>query len=850
MKMSLKKIEVLYCQIARELLNNIESDHLLSILLETPCDIKQLSILDICLANNMIEFFDFYRLSPIFKHMWIEFEYLDPSHKFTKNDIKFYDILGKIFFKPAQFYFSPIGRYIISSIFYVFYVIMFTIYVAHREYLFKSEHKVLEYMLWVLNVGYILFEFMEIYITGSKYFQEWLNYFDILIILNWMGIALLRFFIWPTYHENEQTRYDAVTNPIARDYAGDVLNQDSVPCLIYMCLWIFQCILIWSRMLSIFQRSETIAPIMKTIVYMIKDIVNFTIILVIILAGWIFALFYLADDDLDTFELSSSFWNSALYMYQTLLGEQNWDDVHPTRPEDIPTDDRIATATKNVFYFGRNRSIMAQVIISLFAILGTILLLNLLIALMANTYNYYGWTSNIQVNFDRIQHTIQLNNSLALMPPPFNIIVLLLALLFMILEFIVSFITCGYYSISINIISPIVYNPRMKLYQSMPKRKRKYKSRSPSKSRLSHHSNRDKSSNNIEYSNNIKNNDTTDDENDKNNNDYDGLNSDTCCFIFQKNHQRKCCSLLCQNNFESKRFCRYCRNDMKDDKGNIRDYFDLYGQYRLLDEQDKELMIELLRDVDICYYCFRPYKTKYRINNITKEPSIDSSRYDHFQVTLEIISYYFFKILWLPIVMFIALPAFISYVFTNLNNNDSNKYTNYNAKQSRMDIYYENMISKFYKKSNRNFINDVIHDNISNDDSLIHNQQKNDTNTSLKSSHNSNSNIAGQTNNNINNDYMESLLDDFKATMIDVKRNQEMLLNEINDLKVKCNDIKASNINRNDNNNDNQTSNNNINARQARQTLTPTQITAATSAIIDDELLDDVINDINDLDIQ
>ncbi|ETO24934.1 hypothetical protein RFI_12214 [Reticulomyxa filosa] len=53
-------------------------------------------------------------------------------------------------------------------------------------------------------------------------------------------------------------------------------------------------------------------------------------------------------------------------------------------------------------------------------------------------------------------------------------------------------------------------------------------------------------------------------------------------------------------------FCRHCRHFVGSHKGNIRDYFELFREYQMLDESDKELTTKLLYRRIICPVCFRP----------------------------------------------------------------------------------------------------------------------------------------------------------------------------------------------------------------------------------------------------
>ena len=73
------RIHKKYSKIATDLLSQIESDHLLAILIEIPSNIDDLSILDIVIDFKLEEFLEFHRLQPIFLNLWSQYQYLDPS---------------------------------------------------------------------------------------------------------------------------------------------------------------------------------------------------------------------------------------------------------------------------------------------------------------------------------------------------------------------------------------------------------------------------------------------------------------------------------------------------------------------------------------------------------------------------------------------------------------------------------------------------------------------------------------------------------------------------------------------------------------------------------------------------
>ena len=87
----LKVIVEKYMNIAIELLSQIESDHLLAMILEIPSDIDRMSIWEIAVKYKLDDFLDFHRLQPIVSHLWTDFQFVDPSKQFGSATLRMYN---------------------------------------------------------------------------------------------------------------------------------------------------------------------------------------------------------------------------------------------------------------------------------------------------------------------------------------------------------------------------------------------------------------------------------------------------------------------------------------------------------------------------------------------------------------------------------------------------------------------------------------------------------------------------------------------------------------------------------------------------------------------------------------
>jgi len=133
-----------------------------------------------------------------------------------------------------------------------------------------------------------------------------------------------------------------------------------------------------------------------------------------------------------------------------------------------------------------------------------------------------------------------------------------------------------------------------------------------------------------------------------------------CCGLFQKlkspKHLIK--DKIIKNYPETARYCKFCRCYMRIN-GNISHYFKLFVNYRL-DEADVKFMKSLMQTAGICPQCYRPYRIYEATSTGTK-----TNRLFRWQVILELVSFYVFMMcIYLPLIIFIALPALSNALFS------------------------------------------------------------------------------------------------------------------------------------------------------------------------------------------
>ena len=96
-----------------------------------------------------------------------------------------------------------------------------------------------------------------------------------------------------------------------------------------------------------------------------------------------------------------------------------------------------------------------------------------------------------------------------------------------------------------------------------------------------------------------------------------------------------------------RKYCQFCRCYMTE-SGDIESYFRLFDGYQL-DSEDKKVLSSIFANRKLCAKCYRPYK---------KYSDGSSNRYQRWQVTIEMLSFYVFMlVMYVPLLVLITVPA-------------------------------------------------------------------------------------------------------------------------------------------------------------------------------------------------
>ena len=267
---------------------------------------------------------------------------------------------------------------------YMVYIILVTYVLDEGNYHLSSNLSGAEWVMWTFNVGFVIGEITQMLFEGLAYLTDVGNSFDAVIMINWAILAMTRFGCKEVFPGSEQC---IASNLHETTDQGQTRNKNAV--LVYMAVFCLQICILWSRVCVNFGTSQSVGPFISMVPGMIRDILKWTFVLGIFYIGYSFGInFIIAGDislictDEDAYEMDS-FSIVAEYNFLLLMGQSEWGVLEEN--------DCIST----------DRSLILKIYSYGFSILGTVLLLNLLIAMMASTYEQIREGTAKQVNFAR-----------------------------------------------------------------------------------------------------------------------------------------------------------------------------------------------------------------------------------------------------------------------------------------------------------------------------------------------------------------------------------------------------------------------------------------------------------------
>jgi len=406
-------------EVAITKMTEIENEYLAALMMLMPTNVTRQhdTLYKIVLDNRRTAFTNNERINGVIQHMYGNFCFLNPKfcagEEITAAQKASLDAdyeLTLMMQSPALYYYSPLGLERTQKISFILYLLYVAYIIISLEYPYRPV-TLSEWIMWGLNAGFVIYEALEIYEMRAAYLDSInrsANLLSLLFCVNWIFIFLVR--VFPQIFDHHW--HETVDEYRSGGDAAGLRNTSVVQA--YMILFAFQCLLIMQNGLNLFRTHPFFGIFLRIIILMFQDMVKFAFLLGSFFLGFYFAMYIVVATDLETvftvtgssnYNLFERIRGLALFMYQTLLGQQNWGDL------------------VKIHGFSAGRSEIILILICVFAMFGVILLLNLLIAVLMKSFNDVTDVASAESAFTRAHRTYTLIYRTKTLPPPFNIVV-------------------------------------------------------------------------------------------------------------------------------------------------------------------------------------------------------------------------------------------------------------------------------------------------------------------------------------------------------------------------------------------------------------------------------------------
>eukprot|EP01083_Nonionella_stella_P242799 846647_1 len=430
---------------AHELINDIESDHLLYILLTIPLydTSKSMSILSLALEEKRVNFLNNDRVLGIMNHVWYHSAAIHVEDTIELHDFGWGESLQILFFQPFKYYMSPVGFNWTIAIFYVLYLV----FVGTWSYLVvKGRHPDEGWIaFWLCNAGFVAYELSEFSDKGRQYFSVTaiMNVWDIIISIIWVILFILftvekgrqRFFLddHEEYDDDDTLvpSFDGSGTPAPSfditSPSNFIDNFNSDLREFFSFLWAIQLFFVATRFLTLFQNTKYLGSLLKIVQKMFTEIIKFFSVAIVVVFAYIFGFYFIFGFNLvningEENDPAQDFWPTMLYTFDEFIagGTGEYTDNH---------------------------------VVPFFAIfitlIGFLVLTNMLIALMTTEYEQFQGIAQLEIAYMWTETCYDLAHRDRLMPPPLNLVAWAIGLLIHIVFVLPFSICCGTTSLNL-----------------------------------------------------------------------------------------------------------------------------------------------------------------------------------------------------------------------------------------------------------------------------------------------------------------------------------------------------------------------------------------------------------------
>ncbi|XP_062909061.1 transient receptor potential cation channel subfamily C member 2b [Mobula hypostoma] len=308
--------------------------------------------------------------------------------------------------KLGQFVRTPVIKFLLHSSSYIWFLVLLLVesILAQQSRELSSSRKEPIYinsfhMIWV--VGYFWYECKEVWIEGLRsYLLDWWNFLDIVILSMYLASFALRIVIYLSgklYCQADPTSYYCLYFTVTERHQW--MQED--PQMVAEVLFAITSMLSLARLTSILPAHETLGTLQISIGRMIDDMMRFMFLLMIILTAFLCGInnIYVHYVDL---ERLGNFNGTLQFLFWTMFGMEE--------PTSVDVSEYMVA------------EFVGRILYGIFTIIMVIVLLNMLVAMITNSFQKIEDDADVEWKFARSKLYLCYFREGLTLPVPFNII--------------------------------------------------------------------------------------------------------------------------------------------------------------------------------------------------------------------------------------------------------------------------------------------------------------------------------------------------------------------------------------------------------------------------------------------
>ncbi|XP_038674916.1 transient receptor potential cation channel subfamily C member 2b [Scyliorhinus canicula] len=309
--------------------------------------------------------------------------------------------------KLGQFVRTPVIKFLLHSSSYIWFLVLLlveSIVAQQFRELTSSRHEPIYlnsiHMIWV--VGFFWYECKEVWIEGLRsYLLDWWNFLDIVILSMYLASFALRIVVYLSGKLYCAQDNDSYYCHYFTDIDRHKWNQED-PQMVAEVLFAITSMLSLARLTSILPAHETLGTLQISIGRMIDDMMRFMFLLMIILTAFLCGInnIYVHYVDL---ERLGNFNGTLQFLFWTMFGMEE------------PTSVDLSNFVVAEF--------VGRVLYGIFTIVMVIVLLNMLVAMITNSFQKIEDDADVEWKFARSKLYLCYFREGLTLPVPFNIMI-------------------------------------------------------------------------------------------------------------------------------------------------------------------------------------------------------------------------------------------------------------------------------------------------------------------------------------------------------------------------------------------------------------------------------------------